>query len=61
MKEESETICRVQLDASHKRVAVKKTDMVQIGVGSAGIYTLNIMSVCGRVDGSPGEGGEVSV
>ena len=43
VKEESELICRVELDATHKRVAVKKTDMVPLdgsrgGARMAGAY-----------------------
>jgi len=31
VKEESELICRVELDSTHKRVAIKKTDIVELG------------------------------
>lgn len=37
VKEESETICRVELDATHKRVAVKKTDMQMLDGRSGGL------------------------
>lgn len=31
VKEETETVCRVELDANHKRVAVKKSDIQELG------------------------------
>ena len=37
VKEESEMICRVELDATHKRVAVKKTDMQMLDGRAGGL------------------------